>query len=73
MPNCNWCNDAKLYFKQKKVKYTIIDVSKNKKALKDCQKHGCKGVPVILIGNRWICGFDKLKINKELGSTNDYV
>jgi len=67
LPNCKWCNEAKAYFKQNKIKYNLIDISKNKQALKDCQKHGCKGAPVILIENRWICGFDKKKINKELG------
>ncbi len=67
IPNCKWCDEAKAYFKQNKIKFNLIDVSKNKQALKDCQKHGCKGTPVILIGNSWICGFDKKKINKELG------
>ena len=67
IPNCTSCNSAMAYFKLKKIRYNQIDVSKNKQALKDCQKHGCKGAPVILIGNRWICGFDKNKINKELG------
>lgn len=67
IPNCKWCNEAKAYFKNKKIKYNTIDVSKNKQALNDCKKHGCKGAPVVLIGNVWICGFDKKKINKELG------
>ncbi|MCG3711633.1 glutaredoxin family protein [Aliarcobacter butzleri] len=52
--------------KSKNLKYNLIDLSKNKQALKDCQKH-CSGAPVLLIGNSWICGFDKNKINKELG------
>ncbi|WP_419769122.1 MAG: glutaredoxin family protein [Candidatus Marinarcus sp.] len=67
IPNCKWCSQAAAYFKEKKIKYNQIDVSKNRQALKDCQKNGCKGAPVILIGNRWICGFDKEKIHKELG------
>lgn len=67
LPNCKWCEKAKTYFKSKKIRYNLIDVSKNKQALKDCQKHGCNGAPVVLIGSRWICGFDKEKINKELG------
>jgi len=45
----------------------VVDVSTNKQALKDCKSQGCKGVPVILVGNTWICGFDKQKINKALG------
>ena len=67
LPQCKWCNEAITYLKSKKVKYNEIDLSKNKQALKDCKKHGCQGAPVVLIGNSWICGFDKQKINKELG------
>lgn len=67
IPNCKWCDKAKAYFKSKNIRYNQIDVSRNKQALKDCQKHGCNGAPVVLIGNHWICGFDKEKINKELG------
>ena len=66
-PSCKWCNEAKAYFKAKKVKYNLIDLSTNKKAFNDCKKHGCKGAPVVLIENQWICGFDKNKINKALG------
>ena len=67
IPNCKWCKEAATYLKVNKLKYNLIDLSKNKEAWKDCQKHGCKGAPVILIANTWICGFDKDKINKELG------
>ncbi len=67
LPKCKWCDEAKAYLKSRKIRYNLIDVSKNKKALNDCKKHGCSGSPVILIGNTWICGFDKNKINKELG------
>jgi glutaredoxin len=67
LPSCKWCNEAKAYLKAKKVKFNIIDLTTNKKALNDCNKHGCKGAPVVLIGNQWICGFDKNKINKVLG------
>ncbi len=66
LPKCRHCDELKLYLKSKKIKYNQIDVSKNKNAMQDCIKHGCKGAPVILIGNTWICGFDKKKINKEL-------
>jgi len=64
--NCKWCEEAKRYLKSKKIQYKQIELTKNAKALKECQKR-CKGAPVFLIGNLWICGFDKEKINKELG------
>ncbi|MBL3519832.1 glutaredoxin family protein [Arcobacter lanthieri] len=66
LPNCKLCKEAINYLKSKKLKYNLIDLSKNKNALNDCQKR-CSSAPVILIGNSWICGFDKEKINKQLG------
>ncbi|MBD3840872.1 MAG: glutaredoxin family protein [Campylobacterales bacterium] len=66
-PKCSWCSEAKRYLKSKNIFYKTVDVSTNKKALQDCQKNGCRGVPVFLVGNTWICGFDKNKINKTLG------
>lgn len=66
-PNCSWCSVAKNFFKDNQIKFKTIDISRDKSAKADCEKHGCRGVPVILIGSRWICGFDKVKISKELG------
>jgi len=66
-PGCHWCTTAKSYLKSKNIKFRNIDISKDENAAKDCRRHGCKGVPALLIGSRWICGFDKPKINKELG------
>ncbi len=65
-PSCKWCTVAKKYFKQNDIKFKTIDISKDKKAAKDCEAHGCRGVPVVLIGSRWICGFDQNKIEKVL-------
>jgi len=66
-PGCSWCGTAKSYLQQHKINFKTIDISVDKKAAEDCEKHGCRGVPVLLISSRWICGFDKTKINQELG------
>lgn len=67
-PTCHYCKVAKRYFKEQGVKFREIDVSKNPSAAADMQrKTGQMGVPVILINNRPIIGFDKIKINKILG------
>lgn len=66
LPNCKWCKDLELYLKNRKIRYNKIDVTTNKKALMNCKKR-CSKAPVVLIGDIWICGFDKEKINKELG------
>ena len=65
-PSCKWCSVVKNHLKKNNIKFKAIDITKDKYAAADCQKHGCRGVPVVLIGSRWICGFDEKKINKEL-------
>jgi glutaredoxin len=50
-----------------KVRFKEIDITKDAKAAKDCERHGCRGVPVVMIGSKWICGFDQKSIDKMLG------
>lgn len=65
-PGCSWCTVAKKYLRENDIRFKTIDVSRDAKAAKNCQKHGCRGVPVVLIGSQWICGFDQDKIDKLL-------
>ncbi len=65
-PTCHWCSVAKSHFQKHQIKFKTIDITKDLKAKEDCERHGCRGVPAILIGSRWICGFDKATINREL-------
>jgi glutaredoxin len=65
-PTCKWCTTAKQHLKSHNIKFKIIDISKDTKAAKDCEQHGCRGVPVYLIGSQWICGFDQKKVEKLL-------
>lgn len=67
-PTCSYCNMAKRYFREKKIRFRDVDVSRDQRAAQDMQRRtGQTGVPVILINNRSIVGFDKPKINKLLG------
>ena len=67
-PTCSYCRMAKAYFNQHRVRFTEIDVSRDQRAATDMvRRTGQSGVPVILIGNRPIVGFDKPQINKLLG------
>ncbi len=67
-PTCSFCNAAKRYFREKKIKFKDIDVSRDRRAAMDMMRRtGQSGVPVILINNRPIVGFDKAKINRLLG------
>lgn len=67
-PSCSFCNQAKRYFREKRIRFKDVDVSRDQAALKDMMRRtgGNKGVPVILINNRPIIGFDRAKIDKML-------
>ena len=67
-PTCTYCNVAKRYFREKKIRFRDVDVSRDNRAAADIQRRtGQTGVPVIMINNRPIVGFDKPKINQLLG------
>jgi len=66
-PACSWCRAVKNYLKKHKIKFKEVDVTKDFRAAKDMvRRTGQQGVPVILINNRPIVGFDKPKINRYL-------
>ena len=66
-PTCSFCNSAKRYFREKNIRFTEVDVARDQKAAVDMERRtGQRGVPVILINNRPIVGFDVPKINSLL-------
>jgi glutaredoxin 3 len=66
-PTCSWCRRAKRYFRERRVPFKEVNVERDQEAARDvARKTGQTGVPVIKIGNRWIAGFDKERIEKEL-------
>ena len=70
-PTCSFCNAAKRYFREKNIRFTDVDVSKDPNAARDMQRRtGQMGVPVILINNRPIVGFDKPRIMQMLNLKN---
>ncbi len=67
-PTCGFCRQAKRYFREKNIRFTEVDVTRNPDGARDMvRRTGQQGVPVILINNRPIVGFDKPKINQLLG------
>jgi glutaredoxin 3 len=70
-PTCSFCTQAKRYFKEKRIRFTEVDVSRDITAARDLQRRtGQTGVPVIMINNRPIVGFNKPKINQMLNIRN---
>ncbi|MFA6585609.1 MAG: glutaredoxin domain-containing protein [Candidatus Paceibacterota bacterium] len=67
-PSCHFCHMAKDFFKANNVAYTEYDVASNLEKRKEMvDKSGQMGVPVIIIDNDIIVGFDKPQISKLLG------
>ena len=66
-PSCGWCRKVKSYLREKGFRFRDVDVSKDQKAAQDVvRKTGQMGVPVILINNRPIVGFNKTEIDRLL-------
>jgi glutaredoxin 3 len=64
---CSWCRRAKRYFRERRIPFKEINIERDQQAARDIvRKTGQTGVPVIKIGNSWIVGFDKGRIEKEL-------
>ena len=66
-PTCPYCHSAKEFFKENKIDYKDIDVSKDQSAAQEMiEKSGQMGVPVIDINGTIIVGYDKEAIKKAL-------
>lgn len=67
-PNCHFCHMAKDFFKENNVPYVEYDVASDKeKRAEIIEKSGQMGVPVILIDDNLVVGFNKTKIVGLLG------
>ncbi|MCA3748653.1 MAG: glutaredoxin family protein [Rubrobacter sp.] len=65
--SCPWCQRAKRYLRERRVPFKEVNVERDPAAARDLvRKTGSTGVPVIKIGNRWIVGFDRPRIDQEL-------
>lgn len=67
-PTCHFCHMAKEFFTANNVQYTDYDVAADmEKRNEMIEKSGQMGVPVIMIGDDIIVGFDEDAIREKLG------
>ena len=67
-PTCHFCGMAKEFFKANNIAYTEHDVAKDieqRKAM--IEKSGQMGVPVIVVGDKLVVGFDEEELRSLLG------
>lgn len=56
---CGYCKKARNYFRQNGIRFTEYDIEKNQTANREYDQMGAKGVPVILVGNQRMNGFNE--------------
>ncbi len=67
-PTCHFCHMAKDFFTANSIAFEDFDVSSNLDKRKEMvDKSGQMGVPVIIIDDKLIVGFNKPKIVELLG------
>ena len=67
-PSCPWCRRTKQYLRQNGIIFKDVDVSRDRHAAMDMVRRTKQtGVPVVLIDNRPIVGFNKPMIDRLLG------
>ena len=67
-PTCHFCHMAKDFFDAYSITYTDYDVLRDiEKRQEMVQRSGQMGVPVIVIGDELIVGFDQERIAHLLG------
>lgn len=64
---CQWCARVKQYLKGKGVRFREVNVERNPEGARELKRRNLVGVPVVLINNRPVVGFDQPKIDKLLG------
>ena len=70
--NCSFCQSAKAIFKEKKLKFKEINISKNEKLKNEMIKksNGMMTVPQIFVNSKHIGGYEDL-INLESSKRKD--
>ena len=65
---CGSCKVAKKYLEDNNVEFNYLDIETDNVSVdKLAENSGGMGLPVIQINDKFILGFDKLKINETLG------
>jgi len=66
-PSCHFCHAAKEFFDANKVQYTDYNVASDLEKRKEMiEKSGQMGVPVIVVGNEIVVGFDEGRLHELL-------
>lgn len=64
---CAYCKAAKQYLTSKNIAFDYVDIEKNEEArIRITAKANATSIPIIVIGDELLVGFDRQKINETL-------
>jgi glutaredoxin len=63
---CPTCRQARAYLRDRRVAFQDLDVETNARAAKALARLGCRSVPVILVGDERVDGFDRRRLDRLL-------
>jgi glutaredoxin-like YruB-family protein len=67
LPTCSWCQKSKKYFDLNNLEYTDINIQEDDAAGDEMERiSGQDSVPVIVINDKVIIGFDKAAIDEAI-------
>jgi len=67
-PTCPFCKRTKEHLSRRGINYTDIDVSQDREKAKEMtEKSGQMSVPVTIINDEIVVGFDQGRLDKLLG------
>jgi glutaredoxin len=65
---CKYCKQAKEFLDDHKIRYEEIDVYNSERGKEDFAKFGAMGVPILVVANVKIVGFDASQLKSVLKS-----
>ena len=64
--NCPYCRQARQFLQQKGVRFQELNIQQNIRAQRTLAKMGARAVPVIMVGDARVDGFDKQRLERLL-------
>ncbi|MFW2440205.1 MAG: glutaredoxin domain-containing protein [Arenicellales bacterium] len=67
---CGYCKRAKSYFEEQGIAYNEYDIEKDPQGKRDYARMRGSGVPIILVGDQRMDGFDKTRFHRLYSEEN---
>lgn len=64
--HCPYCRQARQFLEQKGLRFQELDIQQNVCAQRTLAKMGARAVPVIMVGDTRVDGFDKRRLERLL-------